>query len=138
VSGPLLDRIDLHIEVPPVSCPDLLGAGDEDSSQDVLTRVECARRIQEERFRKREGVFANGQMEARDVRSFCRADDTALSLLRAAMGRFSLSARAFHRVLKIARTIADLAASEIVRAAHVGEAIQYRGLDRAVDSRPPT
>jgi magnesium chelatase family protein len=138
VSGPLLDRIDLHIEVPPVSCPDLLGAGDEDSSQDVLTRVECARRIQEERFRKREGVFSNGQMEARDVRSFCRADDTALSLLRAAMGRFSLSARSFHRVLKIARTIADLAASEIVRAAHVGEAIQYRGLDRAMDSRPPT
>ncbi len=138
VSGPLLDRIDLHIEVPPVPCPDLLADGDGDTSQDVLERVESARRIQHERFRVREGVFANGQMEARDVRSFCRADETAMSLLRAAMGRFSLSARSFHRVLKIARTIADLEASETVRAAHVGEAIQYRGLDRAVVSRPTT
>ncbi|MGD2151712.1 MAG: YifB family Mg chelatase-like AAA ATPase [Gemmatimonadales bacterium] len=136
VSGPLLDRIDLHIEVPPVSCPDLLADGDGDGSHDVVKRVERARRIQEERFAKREGVFANGQMAARDVRSLCRADETAMSLLRAAMGRFSLSARSFHRVLKIARTIADLEASELVRAAHVGEAIQYRGLDRAVGSRP--
>jgi magnesium chelatase family protein len=138
ISGPLLDRIDLHIEVPPVSCPDLLGDDDGDSSDDVLKRVERARRIQEERFAKRPGVFANGQMEARDVRSFCQADETAMSLLRAAMGRFSLSARSFHRVLKIARTIADLAGSETVRAAHVGEAVQYRGLDRAADLRPST
>ncbi|MGD2216115.1 MAG: YifB family Mg chelatase-like AAA ATPase [Gemmatimonadales bacterium] len=138
ISGPLLDRIDLHIEVPPVSCPDLLGVGDGTTSTDVLTRVERARRIQEQRFTKRDGVFANGQMEARDVRSFCRADETALSLLRAALGRFSLSARSFHRVLKIARTVADLEASETVRAAHVGEAIQYRGLDRAVGSGPAT
>lgn len=138
VSGPLLDRIDLHIEVPPVSCPDLLGTGDGRNSLDVLTRVERARRVQEERFGKREGVFANGQMEARDVRSACRADETAMSLLRVAMGRFALSARSFHRVLKIARTIADLEASEAVRAAHVGEAIQYRGLDRAADRRRST
>ncbi len=138
VSGPLLDRIDLHIEVPPVSCPDLLDATDGSTSEEVLSRVERARRVQEERFAKRDGVFANGQMEARDVRSLCPADETAMSLLRAAMGRFSLSARSFHRVLKIARTIADLAGSETVRAAHVGEAIHYRGLDRAVGVPPAT
>ncbi len=131
ISGPLLDRIDLHIEVPPVATPDLLGAGDGEGSTEVAQRVERARHLQLARFQGRDGLFANGQMGAREVRKYCGAEDTALSLLRAAMARFGLSARSFHRVLKLARTIADLEGSEIIRAAHVAEAIQYRGLDRS-------
>ncbi len=130
VSGPLLDRIDLHIEVPPVSSGDLLGTCGGTHSSEVLARVERARRLQRRRFRGHAGIFANGQMGARGIRDHCRADDTALSLLRAAMGRFSLSARSFHRVLKIARTIADLEGAERIGPSHVGEAIQLRGLDR--------
>jgi magnesium chelatase family protein len=132
VSGPLLDRIDLHIEVPPVSSPELLDSIDGENSAVVAARVEAARRLQLARFEGRDGLYANGQMGARDVRRYCRADDTGLSLLRSAMARFGLSARSFHRVLKIARTIADLAESETIRSAHIAEAIQYRGLDRNV------
>jgi len=132
VSGPLLDRIDLHIEVPPVSSPELLDSIEGEGSAAVAARVEAARRLQLERFKERDGLYANGQMGARDVRRYCRAEDTGLSLLRSAMARFGLSARSFHRVLKIARTIADLAESETIRSAHIAEAIQYRGLDRGV------
>jgi magnesium chelatase family protein len=130
ISGPLLDRIDLHIEVPPVAAPDLFEKGGDRTSDGVANRVEAARSLQRQRFDGRQGLYANGQMGARDVRAFCRAEETALSLLRAAMARFGLSARSFHRVLKIARTIADLGGSEIIKAAHVAEAIQYHGLDR--------
>ncbi len=134
VSGPLLDRIDLHIEVPQVSYPELTGNGAGDTSAMIANRVEGARALQRERFAASPGLYANGQMGAREVRAFCRTEDTALSLLRSAMARFSLSARSFHRVLKIARTIADLDGSRAVRTAHVAEAIQYRGLDRSADS----
>ncbi len=131
ISGPLLDRIDLQIEVPPVPAPELLdGASEPETSAVVAARVERARGRQLERFRELAGVYANGQMGARDVRRYCGAEETGLSLLRAAMVRFGLSARTYHRVLKIARTIADLEGAEVIRAAHVAEAIQYRGLDR--------
>ncbi|UCC49178.1 MAG: YifB family Mg chelatase-like AAA ATPase [Gemmatimonadota bacterium] len=130
ISGPLLDRIDLHIEVPPVTSPELLDSVEGESSVAVAERVEAARRVQLARFKQRDGLYANGQMSARDVRKFCDADQTGLSLLRSAMARFGLSARSFHRTLKIARTIADLAESETIRSAHIAEAIQYRGLDR--------
>ncbi len=136
ISGPLLDRIDLHIEVPPVSCPELLDAVEPESSAAVAARVEAARRRQLERFRDQPGVYANGQMSARDVRRFCEAEETGLSLLRAAVGRLGLSARSFHRVLKLARTIADLEAADTIRAAHVAEAIQYRALDRGLLDAP--
>ena len=126
----MLDRIDLHIEVPPVETHDLLSHGDGPGSAEVAARVERARQLQRERFQDRHGLYANGQMGARDVRRFCTAEETGMSLLRAAMARLCLSARAFHRVLKIARTIADLGESEIIRTAHVAEAIQYRTLDR--------
>lgn len=132
ISGPLLDRIDLHIEVPPVSCPELTGTAATQSSADIAATVEVARRRQLERFKGCAGLYANGQMGAREVRRFCQADETGLSLLRAAMARFGLSARSFHRVLKIARTIADLEASELIQPTHIAEAIQYRGLDRGV------
>jgi hypothetical protein len=131
ISGPLLDRIDLHIEVPPVATPDLLDAGDGEGSAKVAGRVERARHLQLMRFQGRDGLYANGQMGARGVYRFCRADDTSLSLLRAAMARFSLSARSYHRVLKLARTIADLRESDIIRPAHVAEAIQYGGAIKA-------
>lgn len=134
VSGPLLDRIDLHIEVPPVTCPELLEAGDGGGSAAVKARVDAAQRRQLERFRDRGGLYANGQMGVREVGEFCKAEQTGLSLLRAAMSTFSLSARSFHRVLKIARTIADLEESDLIRSAHVAEAIQYRGLDRTSSS----
>jgi magnesium chelatase family protein len=130
VSGPLLDRIDLHIEVPPVEAPDLLAPGDGEPSAAVAARVEAARSRQRERFRGRAGLYANGQMGARDVRRYCRTEETGMSMLRAAMARLGLSARAFHRVLKIARTIADLESCEIIRTVQVAEAIGYRGLDR--------
>jgi magnesium chelatase family protein len=140
VSGPLLDRIDLHIEVPQVSYPELTAKGAAEGSGTIATRVERARALQLDRFADTAGVYANAQMRARDLRVFCRTEDTALSLLRTAMTQFSLSARSFHRVFKIARTIADLDESRAVRAAHVAEAIQYRGLDRssgsAVDVSP--
>jgi magnesium chelatase family protein len=138
VSGPLLDRIDLHVEVPAVTCPELLGSDDSETSDEVAARVETARRLQLARFEGREGIFANGQMKARDVRTFCRADEAGVSILRAAMAKFSLSARSFHRVLKIARTLADLEEREVIEPAHIAEAIQYRGLDRNARDAPAT
>jgi len=132
LSGPLLDRIDLHIEVPPVSCPELIDEQETQCSADVAARVEAARRRQLERFEDYQGLYANGQMGAREVRRFCETDATGLALLRAAMARFGLSARSFHRILKIARTIADLDADDAIRSQHIGEAIQYRGFDRSL------
>ena len=133
VSGPLLDRFDLHVEVPPVSAPELIDrVGEGPSSSEIRARVNEARRLQKERFAERRGLYANGQMGARDVGRYCSSDETALSLLRAAMGRFGLSARSFHRVLKVARTIADLDGTEGVCSTHVAEALQYRDLDRSV------
>ena len=112
--------------------PDLFAPGDGEGSAAVAERVERARARQRERFRDHEGLHANAQMGAREVRRYCEAEETGLSLLRTAMGRFGLSARTFHRVLKLARTIGDLEGSEVIRTAHVAEAIQYRGLDRSV------
>jgi magnesium chelatase family protein len=130
VSGPLLDRIDIHLEVPTVPYKDLIGAGSEESSAAVRQRVELARVRQRERFRERPGLHANAHMGARELRCFCPLPETVESLLREAVGRLGLSARAYHRVIKIARTIADLAGAEALSVSHVSEAIQYRSLDR--------
>jgi magnesium chelatase family protein len=130
VSGPLLDRIDLHVEVPPVTPPDLLEAPASITSAEVAARVQAARQRQLARFRDVPGVYANGQMRAGDVDRFCDAEAGAMALLRAAMAKLHLSARSFHRVLKIARTIADLSCEDVIGPAHIAEAIQYRGLDR--------
>ncbi len=131
VSGPLLDRLDMHIEVPPISVPDLMtGRAVGPSSAEVRARVARARARQVERFTESEGLYANGQMTSRDVERYCVADTAAVSLLRSAMERFGLSARAFHRVLKVGRTVADLAGEERVLPSHVAEAIHFRGLDR--------
>jgi magnesium chelatase family protein len=131
VSGPLLDRIDLHLEVPAVPARDLTRAGAEPSAE-IRRRVARARTLQQERFAGRRGVHANAHMNARDLRAHCRLSETADAILRTAISRLALSARAYHRILKIARTIADLAGEARIEPSHVSEAIQYRTLDRAM------
>jgi len=130
VSGPLLDRIDLHLEVPSVRYRDLSRAAAGESSEVIRARVAAARSRQQERFGGRAGIHANAHMSARDVRRFCRLGEAGDALLRSAIARLGLSARAYHRVLKIARTIADLAGTPEIEPTHVSEAVQYRGLDR--------
>ena len=130
ISGPLLDRIDIHLEVPAVAYGDLVGEQPDESSATIRTRVEQARAVQRSRFRGQRGVYANAHMSARDLRRHCRLSPAVEAVLRQAVTRLGLSARAYHRVLKIARTIADLAGAAELSTAHVGEAIQYRSLDR--------
>jgi magnesium chelatase family protein len=130
VSGPLLDRIDIHLEVPTVPYRDLVGADPEEPSAIIRQRVELARVRQRERFRDRPGLHANAHMSARDLRRYCPLGESVERLLREAVARLGLSARAYHRVLKIARTIADLAGADELATTHVSEAIQYRSLDR--------
>ena len=130
VSGPLLDRIDLHVEVTPVPFDDLNRDRPAEASARVRERVVAARKRQAERFRDA-SAHCNAQMAARDVRRYCKPDASGLALLKAAIERLGLSARAHDRVLKVARTIADLAGDEKVGAAHVAEAVQYRSLDRS-------
>jgi magnesium chelatase family protein len=129
ISGPLLDRIDLHIEVPAVPYKDLSCERSGESSATIRERVNHARRRQVERFAGR-SLFANAHMTPRDIRRFCRVSQQADALLKTAIARLRLSARAYHRVLKIARTIADLAESAAILPTHVSEAVQYRSLDR--------
>jgi magnesium chelatase family protein len=130
VSGPLLDRIDIHLEVPAVAYRELAVAAEEEPSATVRDRVESARSVQRQRFQGQTGVYANAHMSARDLRHYCRLSDAVEKLLRDAVNRLGLSARAYHRVLKIARTIADLDACVDLQTTHVSEAIQYRSLDR--------
>jgi magnesium chelatase family protein len=130
LSGPLLDRVDLHLEVPAVPWRDLaVGRGGEPSAA-IRERVARARAVQQERFAGRAGVHANAHMAPRDLRACCRLSDGADAVLRTAIQRLHLSARAYHRTLKIARTIADLAGAAAIAPEHVSEAIQYRTLDR--------
>ena len=130
LSGPLLDRIDIHLEVPAVPYRDLAAAPVEESSAAIRARVERARAVQYHRFSDRPGIHANARMGARDLRRHCHLSGPVESLLREAVTRLGLSARGYHRVLKIARTIADLGGSEDLNPTHVSEAIQYRSLDR--------
>src|SRR5881296_924761 len=130
VSGPLLDRIDIHLEVPAVKYRALAEQGGGEPSEAVRERVDRARTLQRERFVKRPGIYANAHMAPRDLRAFCRVSDGADALLRTAITRLGLSARAYHRILKIARTIADLDGAAGLQPKHVSEAIQYRSLDR--------
>jgi magnesium chelatase family protein len=131
ISGPLLDRMDIHLEVPAVRWRELADERSGEPSEAIRERVARARQVQQERFAQRRGVFANAHMAPRDIRTCCRLTDGADALLRTAIQRLGLSARAYHRTLKIARTIADLAGAAAIEPAHVSEAIQYRCLDRA-------
>jgi magnesium chelatase family protein len=130
ISGPLLDRIDIHIEVTPVPFEKLSEERKSESSADIKKRVIVARERQSGRFAALENVHYNAQMSPKHLRQFCDLDDASLALLKSAMARLSLSARAYDRILKVARTIADLDDSENVLAQHIAEAIQYRSLDR--------
>lgn len=129
ISGPLLDRIDIHLEVPAVRYRELSDDRRGESSAAIRARVNAARAIQRERFAG-EKIFSNAQMTVRDVERWCQPDAEGEKLLRTAIERLGMTARAYHRVLKLARTVADLAGAERVSAVHISEAIQYRTLDR--------
>jgi magnesium chelatase family protein len=130
ISGPLLDRIDIHIEVTPVPFDKLTETRKGESSIEIRKRVTSAREIQSKRFFAFESIHYNAQMSTKQIREFCALDEISLQLLKTAMERLNLSARAFDRILKVSRTIADLENSEIVNSNHIAEAIQYRSLDR--------
>ena len=132
VSGPLLDRIDIHIEVPAVPYKELSNEYSGEQSEDIRQRVVAARDIQLERFKNDRRVYSNGQMKPRHLKKYCNPSPDAQALLDTAMQKLGLSARAYTRILKLSRTIADLEASEDIRSHHVSEAIQYRTLDRGV------
>ncbi|RKY53573.1 MAG: magnesium chelatase [Candidatus Neomarinimicrobiota bacterium] len=130
ISGPLLDRIDIHIEVPAVRFSDLASKSPGETSSSIRERVQRAREIQTERFKDLKGVYANAHMETKLIKKYCRIDKAGETLLRTAITKLGLSARAYDRILKVSRTIADLACMEQIRPEHLSEAIQYRSLDR--------
>ncbi len=130
ISGPLLDRIDLHVEVTPVDFNELTEVKMGESSVEIRERVIKARDIQTERYKDFEGLYANAQISSKQLREICVIDKIGEALLKKAMEKLNLSARAYDRILKVSRTIADLAASENIKPEHLAEAIQYRSLDR--------
>lgn len=130
ISGPLMDRIDIQLEVVPVTFNDITKTQTGETSAQIRERVVAARQIQEERFKRFPGIHCNAQMEARQIRDFCRLDYDCQEMMRLAMERFGMTARAFDRVVKVARTIADLANSADITREHIGEALAYRILDR--------
>jgi magnesium chelatase family protein len=129
ISGPLMDRIDIHLEVPAVPYKDLSTDTDKTGSAEILARVLKARELQNQRFSSSR-IYANAQMNNRQIRQVCKIDTESSALLERAMDKFGLSARAHARILKIARTLADLEGSTHIKTPHVAEAIQYRTLDR--------
>jgi magnesium chelatase family protein len=136
ISGPLLDRIDLHIEVTPVTFDEMTANRKAESSEDIRIRVEKAREIQTKRFQTYNEqpevaqVHCNAMMPSQMVKDICEISEAGKKLLKTAMERLGLSARAYDRILKVARTIADLAESQEIKIEHLAEAIQYRSLDR--------
>ena len=130
ISGPLLDRIGLHVEVTPVAFSELSSQRTSETSEVIRDRVIKAREIQAERYKDQPGVYANAQMSSKMLKEICRINTVGQNLLKTAMDRLNLSARAYDRILKVSRTIADLGASEEIKPEHLAEAIQYRSLDR--------
>ncbi len=131
VSGPLMDRIDIHIEVPAIKFNEIASDATAEPSVAIRERVTRARRAQQERFQA-DSIYANAQMKPRHIRKYCKIDDNSLGLMEQAMNRLGLSARAYNRILKVARTIADLEGAEEITTPHIAEAIQYRSLDRRI------
>jgi magnesium chelatase family protein len=131
ISGPLLDRIDLHVEVTPVSYDELAHHRPEEGSKEIRDRVIEARLIQEDRYKNEAGIHCNAQMSSNDLAEFCKIDEAGNAILKRAMDALGLSARAYDRILKVARTIADLEKSEVILSNHLAEAIQFRSLDRS-------
>lgn len=132
ISGPLLDRIDIQVEVPAVKYRELSDEAVSEKSLEIRGRVERARTIQRRRFDTVSGIFANAAMAPRDIRRYCKLDKNGQELLKRAINQLGLSARAYDRILKVGRTIADLAGAENILAEHISEAIQYRSLDRGL------
>jgi magnesium chelatase family protein len=130
ISGPLLDRIDLHVEVTPVAFSELSSTQQFEKSESIRQRVIKAREIQEERYKESPGVYANAQMSSKQLKEICVISTAGSNLLKVAMEKLNLSARAYDRILKVSRTIADLAGSTDIKPEHLAEAIQYRSLDR--------
>ena len=129
ISGPLLDRIDIHVEVPAVKYQDLSSNRLGEPSEKIRERVINARKIQSLRFTGSHS-FKNADMSSKEIRNYCKLDSAGENLLKLAMNKLGLSARAYDRILKVSRTIADLAQSENINTEHISEAIQYRSLDR--------
>jgi len=132
ISGPLLDRIDIHIEVPAVKFKELSGQPTGEPSKAVRGRVNAARGVQLDRFKDEKSIFCNAHMESKEIRKYCPIDDDSKELLRQAITRLGLSARAYDRILKVSRTIADLESAPDILPQHISEAIQYRSLDRSL------
>lgn len=132
ISGPLLDRIDIHIEVPAVRVRELSGDRTGESSSVIRERTNRARKIQAQRFAGRKGIYCNAQMTTKDIKKYCTLDKDCLDLIDMATSRLGLSARAYDRILKVARTIADLDGKENITVAYLAEAIQYRSLDKLI------
>jgi magnesium chelatase family protein len=130
ISGPLLDRIDLHVEVPQVKFREIASDRTGETSAAIRARVVAARQRQQARLAPRPKITCNARLGPREIREFCALDETTRQLLQNAMADYNLSARAYDRILKVARTIADLASSEAIGSDHVSEAIQLRSLDR--------
>jgi magnesium chelatase family protein len=130
ISGPLLDRIDLHIEVPPVKFREITSEQAGETSARIRERVVSARRRQQERFKEKPKITCNARMGSKELKAYCALDEPTMELLKFAMADLNLSARAYDRILKVGRTIADLAGSEAIGSDHISEAIQYRSLDR--------
>ena len=139
ISGPLLDRIDIHIEVPSLPYKELSGETDAESSKAIKERVNKARKIQLKRFsvksksasdRDYSSIFSNAQMSHKQIKKFCQIDEEAKGLLKMAIDELGISARAYDKILKVSRTIADLAGSDEIQTDHISEAISYRSLDR--------
>jgi magnesium chelatase family protein len=130
ISGPLLDRIDLHVEVPPVKFREISSERTGENSATIRQRVVAARTRQQARFSTKPSITCNARMGPRELKSYCALDDATKELLKFAMADLNLTARAYDRILKVARTIADLGGSENIASDHISEAIQYRSLDR--------
>jgi magnesium chelatase family protein len=130
ISGPLLDRIDIHIEVVPVPFKELSTLNESENSAVIRERVMKCRQVQEKRFSNEKGVYCNAQMKSKQVKTICAIDSAGQALLRNAMERLNLSARAYDRILKVSRTIADLEGNAEIKPEHLAEAIHYRNLDR--------
>ncbi len=130
ISGPILDRVDLHIHVNPVKYQDLSSNVESERSDKVRKRVVKAREIQLKRFKDRKGIYSNSNMTSKEIKEYCRINSDSENLMKMAITKLGLSARAYDRILKVSRTIADLAAENNISSAHISEAIQYRSLDR--------
>lgn len=131
LSGPLMDRIDIHIQVPTLKYAELESEKAEETSAEIKKRVDRTRKIQQERYKKH-GIYCNAHLKGSMIKEFCRIDAQGKKVLRNAFDTLNLSARAHDRILKVARTIADMELSESINSRHISEAIQYRALDRAL------